>query len=84
MLRARVNTQLRRGAHKASGVVRTGAFVFDFDRMDFRRDGVAVAMGTRWRTARTIWHLDDMLTAAMNGSFSEETFAESRLSSLES
>ena len=38
----------------------------------------------RWQTARTIRRLDDMLTAAMNGSFSEETFDESRLSSLES
>lgn len=38
----------------------------------------------RWQTCRTIRRLDDMLTAAMNGSFSEETFDESRLSSLES
>lgn len=38
----------------------------------------------RWQTTRTIRRLDDMLTAAINGSFSEETFDESRLSSLES
>ena len=44
---------------------------------------LAVAAVGRWRTARTIRRLDDMLTAAMNGSFSEETFNESRLSSLE-
>ena len=45
---------------------------------------LAVAAAGRWRTARTIRRLDDMLTAAMNGSFSEETFDETRLSSLES
>lgn len=38
----------------------------------------------RWNTARTIRQLDDMLTAAMDGSFSEKTFDESRLSALES
>lgn len=38
----------------------------------------------RWRTSRTVQRLDDMLTAAINGSFSEKTFDESRLSSLES
>ena len=38
----------------------------------------------RWRTARTIRRLDDMLTQAMNDSFSEESFDESRLSALES
>ena len=45
---------------------------------------LAVVAVDRRRTARTIRRLDDMLTAAMNGSFSEETFDESRLSSLES
>ena len=45
---------------------------------------LAVAAYERWRTARTIRRLDDMLTAARSGSFSEETFDESRLSSLES
>lgn len=45
---------------------------------------LAVVAVDRWRTARTIRRLDDMLTAAMNGTFSEETFDESRLSSLES
>ena len=43
----------------------------------------AVIVG-HWRTARTIRRLDDMLTAAMSGNFSGETFDESRLSSLES
>ena len=45
---------------------------------------LAVVAGDRWRTARTIRRLDDMLTAAINGNFSEETFDESRLSALES
>lgn len=38
----------------------------------------------RWRTTRTIRRLGDMLTAAINGSFSEKAFDESRLSALES
>lgn len=45
---------------------------------------LAVVVYDRWRTARIVRRLDDMLTAAMNGSFSEKTFDESRLSSLES
>ena len=45
---------------------------------------LAVVVYDRRRTARIVRRLDDMLTAAMNGSFSEETFDESRLSSLES
>ena len=45
---------------------------------------LAVVLYDRWRTARTIRRLDEMLTAAMNGSFSEQNFDESRLSSLES
>ena len=45
---------------------------------------LAVVVYDRWRTARIVRRLDDMLTAAMNGSFSEKTFDESRLPSLES
>ena len=45
---------------------------------------LAVVVYDRWRTACTMKRLDDMLTAAMNGSFSEGTFDESRLSALES
>ena len=45
---------------------------------------LAVVGYDRWRTVRTIRRLDDMLTAALDGSFSEKTFAESRLSALES
>ena len=45
---------------------------------------LAVVLFVWWRTRRTIKRLDNMLTAAINGTFSEETFDESRLSSLES
>ena len=45
---------------------------------------LAVVVYDRWRTACTMKRLDDMLTAAMNGNFSEGTFDESRLSALES
>ena len=45
---------------------------------------LAVVAYDRWRTVRTMRRLDDMLTAAMNGSFSEKSFDESRLSALES
>lgn len=45
---------------------------------------LAVVAVDRWRTVHVLRRLDDMLTAAMNGSFSEQTFDESRLSSLES
>lgn len=45
---------------------------------------LAVVAYDRWRTVRTMRRLDDMLTAALDGSFSEKTFDESRLSSLES
>lgn len=43
VLRARVAAQLRRQAQSAS-VVTMGPFVFDFDRMDFRRAGVPVEL----------------------------------------
>ena len=45
---------------------------------------LAVVAYDRWRTVRTMRRLDEMLTAAMNGSFSEKSFDESRLSALES
>ena len=37
VLRARVNTQLRRG--QRTSWVEAGPFLFDFDRMEFRKDG---------------------------------------------
>lgn len=45
---------------------------------------LAVVAYDRWRTACTMRRLDEMLTAAMNGSFSEQNFDETRLSALES
>lgn len=45
---------------------------------------LAVVAYDRWRTACIIRRLDDMLTSAINGSFSEQNFDESRLSALES
>lgn len=45
---------------------------------------LAVVAYDRWRTACTMRQLDEMLTAAMDGSFSEQNFDESRLSALES
>ena len=44
VLRARVNTQLRRGALTASQTMSIGPFTFDFGQMDFRRDGVSVEL----------------------------------------
>lgn len=45
---------------------------------------LAVVIYDRWRTACTMRRLDEMLTSAINGSFPEQTFDESRLSALES
>lgn len=45
---------------------------------------LAVVAYDRWRTACTMRRLDEMLTAAMNGTFSEKAFDESCLSALES
>ena len=44
VLRARVNAQLRRGTPTVSQTISIGPFTFDFDRMDFRRDGVSVEL----------------------------------------
>lgn len=45
---------------------------------------LTVILVTRWKTARLLGRLDAMLTAAMDGDFSEKAFNESRLSALES
>ena len=45
---------------------------------------LAIVTYDRWRTLHTIRRLDNMLTSAMNDSFSEQSFDESRLSALES
>ena len=39
VLRARVNAQLRRGKATRPGVVELEGFTFDFDRMEYRKDG---------------------------------------------
>lgn len=44
VLRARVNAQLRRGAHPQASCVEINAFRFDFDRMDFRKAGQPVEL----------------------------------------
>lgn len=44
---------------------------------------LALAGVSRWRTARLMARLEEMLDAAIRGDFSPETFDESRLSSLE-
>lgn len=45
---------------------------------------LAVVAYDRWRIVCTMRRLDEMLTSAMDGSFSEQNFDESRLSALES
>ncbi len=42
VLRARVNTQLRRTAPVRQPVVKIGAFAFDFQRMEFRKNGQTI------------------------------------------
>ena len=55
VLRARVNAQLRRGAPSVSRTLSIGPFSFDFDRMDFRRDGAAVELSkTEQRLLRVL------------------------------
>lgn len=44
VLRARVHAQLRRGAAAQSWVFSQDGYVFDFDRMEFSRDGRAVEL----------------------------------------
>jgi len=44
VLRARVNTQLRRTAPVQSEIVEVGGFVFDFQRMEFRKDGQPIEL----------------------------------------
>ena len=44
ILRARVNAQLRRGAHRTNSTVELDGFRFDFERMDFRKDGQSMEL----------------------------------------
>ena len=55
VLRARVDAQLRRGAAKPSGVLTLGPFTFDFESMDFRRDGTPIELSkTEQRLLRVL------------------------------
>ena len=45
--------------------------------------GIGIALWSRLRMARTYRRMEEMLEAALNGSFAERTFDESRLSALE-
>ena len=44
VLRARVAARLRSGAKPAAGALALGPFTFDFERMDFRREGAAIEL----------------------------------------
>ena len=44
VLRARVNTQLRRGTMVPESVVEMDGFAFDFDRMEFRKNGQSIEL----------------------------------------
>ena len=55
VLRARVAARLRRGGGREEGALTLGPFSFDFNRMDFRRDGVAVELSkTEQRLLRVL------------------------------
>jgi len=55
VLRARVNAQLRRSTPKVSPLLSVGPFTFDFERMDFRRDGRFVELSkTEQRLLRVL------------------------------
>lgn len=55
VLRARVNTQLRRSISKVFPALSMGPFTFDFDKMDFRRDGAALELSkTEQRLLRVL------------------------------
>lgn len=44
ILRARVQAQLRRGSVQSSSQMEVGPFLFDFKRMNFRKNGMAVEL----------------------------------------
>lgn len=44
ILRARVQAQLRRGSVQSSSQMEAGPFLFDFERMNFRKNGMAVEL----------------------------------------
>ncbi len=56
VLRARVDAQLRRGSMLQSvSRIETGPFLFDFQRMNFRRDGLAVELSKQSRNYCGYW-----------------------------
>lgn len=44
VFRARVNTQLRRTENASSGVIAIDRFSFDFERMEYMKDGVSIEL----------------------------------------
>ena len=62
-------------SESAIGYIAAGAVIFLL---------LAVTLFIWWKTVRTMRRLDEMLTSAMDGRFSEQNFDESRLSALES
>ena len=55
VLRARVDAQLRRGSGRPSGALMLGPFAFDFEAMDFRREGAPVELSkTEQRLLRVL------------------------------
>lgn len=55
VLRARVNAQLRRAAPSGSAVIELDGFSFDFERMEFRKNGLRVTLsGTERKLLRLL------------------------------
>lgn len=55
VLRARVNAQLRRGSAQSSTRMEMGPFLFDFEQMHFRKDGITVELSkTEQRLLRVL------------------------------
>lgn len=55
VLRARVNAQLRRAASSGSAVIELDGFSFDFERMEFRKNGLRVTLsGTERKLLRLL------------------------------
>ena len=70
-----VHHRIAQVSESAIGYIAAGAVIFLL---------LAVTLFIWWKTVRTMRRLDEMLTSAINGSFLEKNFDESRLSALES
>lgn len=55
VLRARVNAQLRRSASMTNECVSIGPFSFDFQRMEFKRNGLAIELSKQNRNFCGYW-----------------------------